>query len=74
MVAFAGQSVSRTEDILALRRGLHVGDQVSIRIYRDGEYLDLTMEMLAEESASQAEAPGSGEPDTEPDEAGIDPR
>ena len=74
VVAFAGQSVSRTEDILALRRGLHVGDQVSIRIYRDGEYLDLTMEMLAEESASQAEAPGSGEPDTDPDEAGIDPR
>ena len=38
----------RTEDILKLRRSLRVGDQVSIRIYRDGEYLDLTMEMMAD--------------------------
>ncbi len=49
VVAFAGESVQRTEDILALRRDLHVGDAVSIRVYRDGEYLDLTMEMMAEQ-------------------------
>jgi len=49
VVAFAGESVQRTEDILALRRDLHVGDEVPIRVYRDGEYLDLTMEMMAEQ-------------------------
>lgn len=49
VVAFAGESVSRTEDILALRRELHVGDLVIIRVYRNGEYLDLTMEMMAEQ-------------------------
>lgn len=49
VVAFAGETVRRTEEILALRRDLHVGDQVPIRVYRDGEYLDLTMEMMAEQ-------------------------
>lgn len=48
VVAFNGQSVSRTEDVLAIRRELHVGDKVPIRIWRDGEYLDLTIEMMAQ--------------------------
>lgn len=46
VVAFAGESVSSTEDILALRRDLYVGDLVSIRVWRNGIYLDLTLEMM----------------------------
>lgn len=48
VVAFNNQRVTSTEQILAIRRNLLVGDQVPIRIYRDGEYLDLMMEMMAE--------------------------
>ena len=48
VVAFNGQRVYSTEEILAIRRDLYVGDEVAIRVYRDGEYLDLTMTMLAE--------------------------
>ena len=49
VVAFNGQNVATTEDILALRRDLRVGDQVPVRVFRDGEYLELTMTMMAEE-------------------------
>ena len=48
VVAFNGQSVATTEEILALRRDLRVGDKVPIRVCREGEYLDLTMTMMAE--------------------------
>ena len=48
IVSFNGQAVSSTSEILAIRRELHVGDLVPVRIWRDGEYLDLTMEMMAE--------------------------
>ena len=48
VVAFNGQNVTRTEQILTIRRDLHVGDEVSIRVCRDGEYLELTMVMMAE--------------------------
>lgn len=47
VVSFAGREVSSTQEILRLRRELCVGDQVPIRVYRDGEYLDLTMVMMA---------------------------
>ena len=47
VVAFAGQEVHATEEILAIRRTLYVGDQVTIRVWRDGQYLDLLMEMMA---------------------------
>lgn len=47
VVAFAGQEVQATEEILAIRRTLYVGDQVTIRVWRDGQYLDLLMEMMA---------------------------
>ena len=49
VVAFHGQPVSSNDQILAIRRSLHVGDEVIIRVYRDGEYLDLTMIMMAAE-------------------------
>lgn len=48
VVAFNGQPVSSTEEILAIRRGLFVGDEVEILVYRNGEYLPLTMIMMAE--------------------------
>ena len=48
VVAFNNQRVTSTEQILAIRRDLSVGDQVPIRVYRDGEYLDLMMDMMAE--------------------------
>lgn len=49
LVAFNGQRVTSTEQILAIRRDLSVGDQVPIRVYRNGEYLDLMMDMMAEQ-------------------------
>lgn len=48
VVAFNGQSVASTEEILALRRDLRVGDKAPIRVCRNGEYLDLIMPMMAE--------------------------
>lgn len=47
IVSFAGQEVSSTSEILTLRRDMQVGDLVPVRIWRNGEYLDLTMEMMA---------------------------
>ncbi len=55
IVSFNGQKVGRTEDVLAIRRGLSVGDQVPVLLWRDGAYLEITMEMMEdipEESAS----------------------
>ena len=49
VVAFNNQRVTSTEQILAIRRDLSVGDQVPIRVYRNGEYLDLMMDMMAEQ-------------------------
>lgn len=49
IVSFAGQEVRSTSEILAIRRELQVGDLVPVRIWRNGAYLDLTMEMMAEE-------------------------
>ena len=48
IVSFAGQEVASTSEILVLRRELRIGDLVPVRIWRNGEYLDLTMEMMAE--------------------------
>lgn len=48
VVAFNGVDVSRVDDIYAQRQGLSVGDLVSIRVFRDGEYLEFTMIMMAE--------------------------
>ncbi len=50
VVAFNGVSVSRVEQIYAQRQLLSVGDMVNIRVFRNGEYLDLTMEMMAEKA------------------------
>ena len=47
IVGFAGQDIISTEQILAIRRELFVGDEVPIRVYRNGKFLDLTMIMAA---------------------------
>ena len=47
VVAFNGVTVTTIDEIYAQRHKLSVGDKVSIRVFRDGEYLDLTMVMMA---------------------------
>ena len=45
---FNNQPVASTEEVLVIRRSLYVGDQVPVLIYREGEYLELMMTMMAE--------------------------
>lgn len=47
VVGFNGAEIRSTDDIYAERIKLSVGDVVTIRVYRNGEYLDLTMTMMA---------------------------
>ena len=47
VVGFNGAVIRSTDDIYAERIKLSVGDVVTIRVYRNGEYLDLTMKMMA---------------------------
>lgn len=46
VVGFNGVTVTTIDDVYAQRHKLSVGDRVSIRVFRDGEYLDLTMVMM----------------------------
>ena len=48
VVAFNGQTVASIQEILNLRRELYVGDETPIRVFRDGEYLDIILIMMAE--------------------------
>ena len=48
LVAFDGQYVVNYEQLLSIRRNLRVGDEVAVRVYRDGTYVDTTMIMMAE--------------------------
>ena len=48
VVAFNGVPVTSVDDIYYQRIQLAVGDKVVIRVYRNGEYLDLTMIMMAQ--------------------------
>ena len=48
VLAFNGQTVTSVQQILNIRRDLHVGDEVPVRIFRDGEYLEIIMTMMAE--------------------------
>ncbi len=48
LVAFAGQDVVSYQQLLNIRRDLRVGDEVAVRVYREGEYLEMTMIMMAE--------------------------
>lgn len=48
LVGFAGRDVVGYQQLLSLRRELRVGDEVAVRVYREGEYLEMTMIMMAE--------------------------
>lgn len=48
VVAFNGAPVTSVDDIYNQRIKLSVGDVVIIRIFRDGEYLDLPMKMMGQ--------------------------
>lgn len=48
LVGFAGQDVANYEQLLNIRRDLEVGDEVTVRVYRDGAYVNTTMIMMAE--------------------------
>lgn len=48
LVGFAGQDVVNYEQLLSIRRELRVGDEVAVRVYRDGDYVNTTMIMMAE--------------------------
>ncbi len=48
LVGFAGQDVVSYQQLLNIRRGLRVGDEVAVRVYREGQYLEMTMIMMAE--------------------------
>ncbi len=47
IVAFDGQAVGRMEELLVIRHQHSVGDLVPLRVWRNGEYLDLTMKLQA---------------------------
>jgi serine protease Do len=68
VVAFAGETVHSTEEILRIRRDLRVGDEVVIRVWRDSGYLDLTMTMRSESGSSTAAdtTPSTDEADPQP--------
>lgn len=48
LVAFNGQEIVSFQQLLNIRRDLRVGDEVAVRVYREGEYLEMTMIMMAE--------------------------
>ena len=47
-MAFNGEELVSFQQLLNLRRELRVGDEVPVRVYRDGEYLEFVMIMMAE--------------------------
>lgn len=49
IVAFNDCTIYRMDQILAIRSTLTVGEKIPIRIFRNGRYLDLVMEMMAEQ-------------------------
>lgn len=48
LVGFDGQDIVSYQQLLNIRRSLRVGDEVAVRVYREGEYLEMTMIMMAE--------------------------
>ena len=48
LVRFDGQDVVDYDQLLSIRRNLLVGDEVEVRVYRDGSYVNTTMIMMAE--------------------------
>ena len=48
LTAFCGQDIVSYQQLLNLRRDLRVGDVVPVQVWRDGEYEEFTMLMMAE--------------------------
>ena len=48
IVAFAGEKVSTVEEVHAALRRFSVGDEVIVRVYRNGEMLDLPVVLMSE--------------------------
>lgn len=48
LTGFCGEDVVSYQQLLNLRRDLRVGDEVPVQVWRDGEYLEFTMIMMAE--------------------------
>ena len=57
IVSFAGEPITSAEQIYVIRRSLFVGDKVEVRVYRSGEYLDLTMTMRAASTQKSSQSP-----------------
>ena len=45
ILSAAGTPVNSSQDLLRVRRGLYVGDQVTMEIWRDGQRLEVTLEL-----------------------------
>ena len=45
ILSAAGTTVNSSQDLLRVRRGLYVGDQVTMEIWRDGQRLEVTLEL-----------------------------
>ena len=45
ILSAAGAPVNSSQDLLRVRRGLYVGDQVTMEIWRDGQRLEVTLEL-----------------------------
>ena len=48
LTSFCGQDIVSYQQLLNLRRDLRVGDVVPVQVWRDGEYEEFTMLMMAE--------------------------
>jgi len=45
IVSADGDKVTGSDDLLHIRKRFHVGDQMSLTVYRDGDYLKLTLDL-----------------------------
>lgn len=45
IVSAAGRKITSSQDLLRVRRQFHVGDTMTMRVWRDGSYLDFTLEL-----------------------------
>lgn len=51
IVAAAGGEVASRQDLLRLRRQFHVGDEMPLTLWRDGELMEVTLVLQAKETA-----------------------
>lgn len=51
IVAAAGGEVASSQDLMRLRRQFHVGDEMPLTLWRDGELIEVTLVLQAKETA-----------------------